>query len=77
MKEAANGGGLANLVSVYSFDPLVRSALNGQHAECCVLVALGDWLVLNWPACPLYRPHDPDQQDRADEPGDQVADPSP
>ena len=29
----------------------------------------------NWPACP-YRPPDPDQQDRADEPSNQVADPS-
>ena len=43
-KEAANRGGRANL--------LVRWALNGQDAECCVLVALGDWLVLSWPACP-------------------------
>jgi hypothetical protein len=43
----------------------------------CVLVALVDWLALNWPACALYRPHDPDQQDRADKPGNQVADPSP
>jgi len=36
-----------------------------------------DWLALNWPACALYHPHDPDQQDRADKPGNQVADPSP
>jgi len=42
-----------------------------------VLVALGDRLALNRPACALYRPHDPDQQDRADKPGNQVADPSP
>ena len=41
-----------------------------------VLVALGDRLALNRPACALYRPHDPDQQDRADKPGNQVADPS-
>ena len=76
MKEAANCGDLANPVSVYSFDPL-SIGLRDQDAECCVLVALGHWLVLDWPACPLYRPYDPDQQDRADEPGDQVADPSP
>src|SRR4249919_890041 len=75
MKEAANCGGLANLVSVYSFDPLVGAPR--PNAECCVLVALGHWLVLDRPACPLYRPYDPDQQDRADEPGNEVADPSP
>jgi hypothetical protein len=34
-------------------------------------------LVLNWPACPQDRPVDPDQQDRADESGNQVAEPSP
>jgi hypothetical protein len=31
----------------------------------------------SWPATPLYQPHDPDQQARADEAGNQVADPSP
>src|SRR5215510_4658805 len=40
-------------------------------------LALGEWLILNCPACALYRPHDPDQQDRADKPCNQVADPSP
>jgi hypothetical protein len=54
----------------------VMSALH-RNAECCVLVAVGVWLALNWSGCPPYRPHDPDQQDRTDEPGNQVADPSP
>ena len=76
MKEAANRGGPANLKD-HSFDPQDRWARKGQDAEWCVLVTLGDWLVLNCPTCPLYRPHDPDQQDRPDKPGYQVADPSP
>jgi len=37
MKEAANCGGLANLVSVYSFDPLVRSALRDQMRNVAYL----------------------------------------
>ena len=75
MDEAANRGSLANLkvftLSVRQFDGPLRP-------RCGMLRTRrpGDWLVLNQPACPPYCPHDPDQQDRADEPGNQVADPS-
>src|SRR5215211_4615089 len=49
-----------------------NSGLNdGDHAqECCHAPS-------SWPATPLYRPDYPDQQDRADEAGNQVAEPSP
>src|SRR6478609_6652506 len=77
MKEAANRGGLANLKAI---TPSIRRQFDrpstAKIGESCVLMALSDRLVLSWPACAPYRPHDPDQQDRADEPGDQVADPS-
>ena len=75
MKEAANRGGLADLKAI---TPSIRQfdrSSTAKIAECCELIALSDRLVLSWPA--PYRPHDPDQQDRADEPGNQVADPSP
>ena len=75
MKEAANRGGLANLKAI---TPSIRQfdrPSTAKIAECCVLIALSDRLALN--ACAPYHPHDPDQQDRTDEPGNQVADPSP
>ena len=78
MKEAANRGDLANLKAI---TPSIRRQFDrpstAKIGECCVLMALSDRLVLSWPACAPYRPHDPNQQDRADKPGDQVADPSP
>ena len=76
MKEAANQGGLANPKAITPSIRQFNKPSLAKIAEYCVLIALSDRLVLS-PACAPYRPHDPDQQDRADEPGNQVADPSP
>ena len=67
MKEAANRGGLANLKVVS-----LRSAFAPLGRDWFVLIDLSPR-----PAWPPYRTHNPDQQDRADEPGNQVADPAP
>ena len=75
IKEAANRGGLANPKAITSSIRQFDRPSTAKIAECCKRIALSDRLVLSWPA--PYRPHDPDQQDCADEPGNEVADPSP